>query len=217
MFGWVRGLSLLLLLSISSLSFAYILESGDTGKQFAANKASEICTVENIEAVYVCLGNVVKAVSSVPGYGSTFYKPDGKVVHCPVVAPTDMGAECLQMMTPNYCPVRAECGTSPEQTFPGQNGTPEQSNPTGYDYVDKTQPKEEKPAVGESPIKTNENQTTKTNGSQVVPGSMSPPPAPVATPRNFDFSLDNLALVVLLLGVVSVAVLFLLFKSSLSE
>jgi hypothetical protein len=40
---------------------------------------------------------------------------------------------------------------------------------------------------------------------------------PPAAPNNFDFSMDNLALLVLLLGAVSVGVLFTMFKNSISE
>lgn len=223
--GWERKI-LPIFIMLLGFSFAYVIESGDNGAQFAADKASAVCAEGNAEAVYVCLGNVVKAVSSDPSIGSTFYKPDGKTVSCPVVAPTDMGGECLQMMVPNYCPGASVCGDSPEKVFPGQNGTPEQAVIPTY-----TQPLPTLPdsgsnasAVVSPPIAPPKKNSTAgvfvshTGSSAVDPvtGSNSDR-APQALPNTFDFALDNLLLIVLGLGIAGVAVLFALFRNSLSE
>ncbi len=207
---WVGALFILLALS---MSFAYVIESGDGGKEFANKTTTEKCKEDNVQAVYTCLGNVVRVVSSLPGEGSTFYKPDGKVVNCPVVAPSEMGAECLQLMTPNYCPIEAECGRSPvPQVFPGQNDTPEQTGDEDYYIIDgeaasddveeisvPEPPKTEPPKP--SSVKDNENQED----------------IPAESPTGIDSALGNLVLVLLLLGVASVGVLFMLFRNSLHE
>jgi len=223
--GWVRKI-LPIFIMLLGFSFAYIIESGDNGAQFAADKASAVCTEGNVEAVYICLGNVVKAVSSDTSIGSTFYKPDGKVVRCPLVAPTDMGGECLQMMVPNYCPGASVCGESPEKVFPGQNGTPEQAVTPTYAQPLPTLPESESNGSAvvsppASPPKKNSPAgvtVTRVSGSATdsVTGSNSDN-APQALPNTFDFALDNLLLIVLGLGIAGVAVLFALFRNSLSE
>jgi hypothetical protein len=209
------------LLLLAAPSFAVIIESGDNGEQFAQDTIAAQCNQENVQAVYHCFGNVVKVVSSLEGQGSTFYKPDGNVVHCPVVAPTELGAECLQMMAPNYCPSDAACGGSPEQIFPGQNGTPEQTGDEDY-YVD-----EEQEVVSE------ENQTEETVPEVIAPEPepqkpVSRPPAetteykgeeeiPAATENKVDNLLSDLTIVIIVLGLVAVGILFMLFKKSINE
>ena len=76
--GWVSNLALLLIFMLP-LSFATVIEvgegvaeSGDAGSEFVNVTAEEMCQEENVQAVYRCLGNVVRVVSSVPGEGSTF-------------------------------------------------------------------------------------------------------------------------------------------------
>ena len=70
-------------------------------------------------AVYVCNGNVVKAVSSDSGEGPVFYKPDGRVIKCNPASPSVMGAECVQLLSPNLCPTASVCaekGPAPEES-----------------------------------------------------------------------------------------------------
>lgn len=207
--GWVRGIFILLIML--SVSFAYVVESGDGGKEFAEQTAAAKCGEENVQAVYLCTGNVVRVVSSLSGVGSTFYKPDGKVVHCPVVPPSDLGAECLQLMMPNYCQIEAECGESPApQVFPGQNDTPEQTGDLDYYIVDGAalDEVEEEIVVPAKP----EPPRTSSVGDNENEADIS-----MASPSGINSALDHLVAVLLLLGMVSVGVLFMMFKSSLQE
>lgn len=204
---WAGFVCILLALSIS---FGYILEFGDGGKAFANQTASEKCNEEDVQSVYICLGNVVRVVSSLPGNGSTFYKPDGKVVGCPVVAPSQMGAECLQMMMPNYCANETKCGEAiPPQVFPGQNDTPEQTGDIDYYIVEEEEPEEEKTEVVQvapkpKPLKPT---TVKSENAEYIP----------ATSPNVDNASGYIALLALLLGVLAIGVLFMMFRKSLDE
>ncbi|MEW6035209.1 MAG: hypothetical protein AB1529_01225 [Candidatus Micrarchaeota archaeon] len=209
--GWVGYLAALLI--FISVSFAYIIESGDAGTQFVQETSAIKCQEPDVQAVYECLGNVVRVVSSVPGEGSTFYKPDGKVVRCPVVPPSEMGAECLQMMTPNYCPIQAECGYSPApEVFPGQNDTPEQTGDIDYYVVEGMAAtgnvsQEPEPLEAPEPYVPKKKNATPRNDFD----------APAASTGNLDWAFGYLVYVVLLLGVGAVGVLFMLFRNSLSE
>ncbi|MBU0532409.1 hypothetical protein KKB44_02855 [Candidatus Micrarchaeota archaeon] len=208
----LRARVIILLLTLLSTSFALVIESGDGGAEFAQETIELQCQGENVQAVYQCLGNVVRVVSSVPGEGSTFYKPDGGVIYCPVVQSSELGAECLRMMMPNYCPEQAECGNSPPQIFPGQNDSPEESGDVDY-YV----------IVGEAASDELEEPVIQ------PPAEESLPPETVilieeneldvhtATPGAFDFALGNLIWIILFLGVGSIGVLFMLFKKSINE
>ena len=217
--GWVKNL-ILLLLFVLPLSFATVIEvgdgiveSGDAGEQFVNVTAEEMCNEQNVQAVYQCLGNVVRVVSTVPGEGSTFYKPDGKVVRCPVVEPSEMGAECLQMMTPNYCPTQAECGASPApEVFPGQNDTPEQTGDVDYYIVEgeaASDTVEEEPEVPEpEPYVPRQRKVNAINEMDI--------PATSAA-SGVDEMFGYLFYIVLLLGVGAIGVLFMLFKNTLAE
>ena len=217
--GWVVKVIPIFILLLALSSAVIIIQSGDNGAQFSADKSSALCKEGNAEAVYICLGNVVKAVSSEPNPTSTFYKPDGRIVVCPVAAPTDMGGECLQMMVPNYCQNVSVCGAAPEKTFPGQNGTPEQAvaptyvPPTpeisGLNGAQPEQPGSALPAVTQRPVTSdNDDLAGQAAKAQAVPA---------ASPSTFDFALDNLLLIVVGLGVVGMAILFALFRNTLSE
>ena len=59
--------TLLSILLFTSLGFAIIISTGDEGAGFATDTAIKMCNQENISSVFICTGNVVKAVSSVPG------------------------------------------------------------------------------------------------------------------------------------------------------
>jgi hypothetical protein len=206
--GWVR---FVLLSFLIGASFAAVIESGDAGRQFVDSTSAAKCQEADVQAVYKCLGNIVRVVSSVPGEGSTFYKPDGRVITCPVVPPSEMGAECLQLMTPNYCPVQAECGFSPApEVFPGQNDTPEQTGDADY-YVVEGQAASDAlapPVTAPEPAPEPRKKTT------IVSNNSFEAPVPKS---DVDSSLGFLPLIVLLLGVGAVGVLFMLFRNSLAE
>ncbi len=212
----MNKVALLSVLLLVTPGFAAIIESGDNGVQFAIDTADAQCNEENVQAVYHCLGNIVRVVSSIEGEGSTFYKPDGRVIHCPIAPPSEMGAECLQMMTPNYCPTEAECGNATvPQVFPGQNDTPEQTGDDDYYIIEGEEvvPQEEEPVpevVPEpdpQPVKTEKPPKLENKEEEI----------PAATENKVDNLLSDLTWVILILGVVSVAVLFMLFKKSINE
>ncbi len=214
--GWGKLLSLtVVLVLLSSLSFADIISSGDSGAQFVNDTAAAQCRQPDVQAVYKCLGNIVRVVSTVPGGGSTFYKPDGRVIHCPVVPPSQMGAECLSLMGPNYCPEQAECGESPAPAvFPGQNNTPEQTgDASAYIVPGKaaSDPQNETslaPAPAPQPLPTAKTSVIKPNSLE----------APDSAPKtNLDSPLGYLVYIVIALGIGSVGLLFFLFKNSISE
>jgi len=212
---WVRFIALLALFVLPA-SFAAIIQSGDNGADFVEKTAEAKCMGQDVQAVYKCLGNVVRVVSSLPGEGSTFYKPEGKEIYCPVVAPSEMGAECLQMMTPNFCPIQAECGVSPApEIFPGQNDTPEQTGDVDA-YIVPGQAASDN--VSEEPA-TDEPEPAKPAApprrTTVIKDSTVETSSPVS--NDVDAPLGYLVLVVLLLGVGAVGVLFMLFRNSLAE
>jgi len=190
---WER--SIVIFLMMLNVSFAVIIESGDAGEEFSLDMAELKCQ-EGADAVYVCLGNVVKAVSP---NGSTFYKPDGKVVYCPDVAPSEMGAECVQMLVPNYCPEESRCGASEPEVFPGLD-----TNETAP--VDNATVEELEPA---QPAAQPESTAVYTSDENEFDAT--------AAPAQFEFALGNLLWVVLLLGASSVGILFMLFKKSMEE
>jgi len=214
--GWVKYLSLLLLFVLPASFAVIIVQSGDEGAAFVNETAAKMCQGPDTQAVYKCSGNVVRVVSSLSGGGSTFYKPNGKVVVCPIVPPPQMGAECLQMMTPNYCPIQAECGASPApEVFPGQNGTPEQTGDQDAYIVpgeaasenftnDTAPPPKPEPYVPKK-------KTTAMNNSGLDAE------APVKSSGDLDSPFGYLFFVILMLGVSAVGVLFMLFKNSISE
>jgi len=106
---------LFLVLLVASIAFADYIQSGDGGAAFAADLSIQKCKDQNVSAVFICSGSVVKVISKNADEGMTFYKPDGSVVYCPDVLPTDMGAECVQLLGPNLCPSKSVC--------PSTNGT----------------------------------------------------------------------------------------------
>jgi hypothetical protein len=211
--GWARAIFIVLIML--SVGYCAIWQSGDGGEQFAIDTAESQCQEENVQAVYMCLGNIVKVVSTEPGEGSTFYKPDGKVVHCPVVAPPEMGAECLQLMMSNYCPEEAECGESAPQIFPGQNDSPEETGDADYYIVegeaasDELEEPEEvlEPTPVVEPPKKKSPKLDEPNEEDI----------PAATPGSLEFALSNLIWMVLFLGLVTVGILFVMFKKSVNE
>ena len=214
----MKSIILLAVLMLFTTSFAAIIESGDNGAQFAEDTAAAYCHAENVQAVYHCFGNVIRVVSTVEGEGSTFYKPSGVVVHCPVVAPTDMGAECLQMMTPNYCPTEAECGAAPiPQVFPGQNDTPEQVGDDDYYIVDGEAASDNVTEEIEEPVVIDEPEESYVPEKEPPELVNNEEVLPAATENKVDNLLGDLAIVILVLGVLAVVILFMLFKKSINE
>lgn len=228
------SLSVLALLALVSLSFPAIVTSGDAGESWAQEFASGKCGEGGYAAVYICLGNVVKAVSEVPGAGSTFYKPDGSAVDCPVVAPTEMGAACVQLTMPNYCPGETVCGTAEEQVFPGHS-----------DFDDEVR-RADSGEGGEGDSGSRESGTSGSAGqgtSEAETGSAQETPSAVEPPAGVDVRggdagysgdgggidvpekarvgvgsvFDSLAMVVLLLGGMAVVVLYLVFMRTIGR
>ncbi len=218
--GWEK--SILVILILASVSFAFVIHSGDGGIVFANQKAAEMCGAENVKAVYTCNGNVVRVVSSISGEGSIFYKPDGRVISCPVVEPTKMGAECLQMMIPNYCPAQAKCGSSvAPDVFPGQNDTPEQTGDSDYyvvtEKVDNTKLNENTESTPKNTPAMPNPKTISKSTSAIVKTPSEGSEIHSAFAIDAKTILDNLVYLLLMLGIFSVAVLFMLFKKSINE
>lgn len=196
---------------LSSTAFAAIITSGDAGKGWAEELAQEKCGGENVGAVYLCLGNVVKVVSTVPGAGSTFYEPDGNVAHCPLVAPSEMGAECVQMTMPNYCPGEVVCGEGEEHVFPGHSDYDEEIEGTETDETPPAEPDPEPVEVPEAPEPAPAEEPEEDD-------TPAPEPRSTRTTTVTDESIfDNLAFMMLLLGLVAVLVLYFLFRRTIGR
>lgn len=180
-----------------------IWESGDAGESFAQEKSQEMCAQPGVEAVYICLGNSVKVVWEDESRGCTFYEPEGNVVECPDVAPTDMGAECMQMMMPNYCPDESVCGQAQPQEFPGETYNENQ------EYEEEESPSEKEEATQPPEEETPEQQETQQTGYQETTETSAPA---AQTKETSETAMDNLVWIVLFLGVATVAVLYLMFK-----
>jgi len=194
---------------LSSTAFAAIVTSGDAGESWAQETAAEKCRGENVEAVFICLGNVVKVVSTVPGAGSTFYEPDGNVAECPVVSASEMGAECVQMTMPNYCPTEVVCGEGEEQVFPGHYEYDEEVEEAEEEMEEvEAEPEEEVPEV--VPIASEEPEEEEEPESTYVP-------KPSTKPSPEESVFESLAFVMLALGFVAVVVLYILFRRTIGR
>ncbi len=193
---------LLVLLMFSGVLYPAIWMSGDAGEAWSKDKAEEMCARSDVAAVYICLGNTVSVLWKDESKGTTFYEPEGTVVNCPPVAPTDMGAECMQLMMPNYCTTDDNvCGDVAPEEFPGgetegeiiYNGVPVQE-----EEVEEEQP----PAEEEETPPTEENGGVVSTGPRVV-SSRTP---------TMEGALDNMVLVVAVLAVIVIALLYLVFR-----
>jgi len=127
--------TLLSILLFTTIGYAVIIESGNGGSAFATDMSVNMCKQQNVSAVLLCTGNVVKVVSSIEGEGFTIYKPDGRIVPCPDVDPSDMGAECTQYaMQPNICMNASVCAaadsTTNQTSKTNQSSTQNQSKPS---------------------------------------------------------------------------------------
>jgi hypothetical protein len=165
------------------------------------------CKADGVQAVYVCNGNVVRVVSSIPGEGSTFYKPDGRVISCPAAVPSQIGGECMQLLMPNFCPAGSRCGnsTAAQQAFPGQNDSAEQIG-NASPVENRTSGVETMPVLPKAPDKA---LAALAKNEIEVPA--------VTSNGKPDSVVGYLAYAILFLGIVSVGVLFLLFRKSLAE
>lgn len=207
----MKWVGLLAILILSTFGYSQIIESGDNGQLFANITAEEKCLLKDVKAVYICFGNNVRVVSAISGEGSTFYKPDGRIVECPVAQPKDIGAECLQMMLPNFCPELSVCGEIPEQVFPGQNDTPEQIGDLDY-YSQGEKPEEIIEPIIEKPIVPN-----KTISKTPVQNPNNNEDLPRAIENDFDGAFFNLIWIIVILGIGAMAVLFFTFRKSIAE
>lgn len=192
---WARGG--LLFLMLLTASFAAVIEAGDWNATQTSWNASDVAAAKcgpGVQSVYTCSGDAVKVVSS---DGSTFYKADGGTVSCPNAAASQIGAECVQLLMANHCPTEVKC-----ETPVAQNQTAPVNKTENVSMGSETAPVVVPVTVAGAPKDV-------AKKDEVV--------IPTAAPNSFDFSMDNLALVVLLLGAVSVGVLFTMFKNSISE
>jgi len=196
---------LFMLVMLAGVMQAVLWTSGDAGEAWSKEKATEMCARSDVAGVYICLGNVVDVVWKDESKGSTFYEPEGSVVNCLPVAPTDMGAECMQLMMPNYCTLDDNvCGYVAPEEFPGgetegeliYDGTPVQPETT-------TPPKETTTQPTETPAKTT---TEPKVAVEVREGGT----APAAV--NVEQTLDTLILGVVGLGVLVLIVLYFVYR-----
>ncbi len=195
----MRGKLILLAILLAGLVSAVIIESGDAGERFAAEKAEEMCGEPGVESVHICLGNTVRVVWSDESKGVTFYEPEGNVVNCPPVAPTQMGGECIQLMHPNYCPLESVCGEYEKVSFPGgvEGEIIEEGVPVEEEEETLTTPGEVTP----EPVKRDE-------GEVVVPFS-----GPATTTAGTEGeAYDWLVILVVVLALVAVVLLYLAFR-----
>lgn len=191
---------LLVLLMLAGL-YPALWVSGDAGEEWSKEKATEMCAREDVAAVYICLGNVVDVVWKDESKGSTFYEPDGNVVECPPAEPTDMGAECMQLMMPNFCTLDDNvCGYLAPEEFPG--GIPEEETeppPPPEEVPEEAPPAEEEET--KPPAEPTHVTVDVGNGGETAPAT-----------TEIEETFDSLILVVVGLAVVVLILLYLVFK-----
>ncbi|NYZ74355.1 hypothetical protein H0O00_04385 [Candidatus Micrarchaeota archaeon] len=192
----MKAAGIIILLLMLSLSSAVLIESaGMSG--FANDTVTAKCLEPDVKEIYLCSGDVVKTVSAVPGTGSTFLRPDGKNITCPDVAPSQMGAECMQLMVPNYCQLQMDCREFAAPMKPEENTTV--VNDTAPSPVDDANKASSKPAA--EPAKKSE----------------SGPPGVLKYNGEGESLLSYLAAFIAVLGIAAVGILFVLFRKSLAE
>ncbi len=174
--------------------------SGDAGEEWAQETAEELCKDSEVAAVYICLGNTVDVVWKDESKGSTFYEPEGNIVNCPPVAPTDMGAECMQLMMPNYCTLDDNvCGHMAPEEFPGGE--------TEGEIIYNGVPEEEPEPVEPTPVEETPRTTDTGKTVLVEQGTGAAQAAPTA-----EGTLDNLILIIFALAIIAIIVLYFVFK-----
>jgi hypothetical protein len=214
-FGWARVI-FIMLITLSAVHSQRLMEWGDGGEVFANETAPALCDEKDVQAVYVCNGNVVRVVSTISGQGSTFYKPDGIVVSCPVLPPTDIGMECLQLLMPNFCQAESICGNTSEQIFPAEPDSPELTGDEDY-YIIEGQSAADEPEEVEPEVIPEPEPVVQPPKKVANLDEMNEEDIPAMTPTGFDAALDNLLWGVMFLGAVVVGLLFVLFKKSVNE
>ncbi len=203
---------LLILLMLAGLYFA-IWISGDAGEAWSREKAEEMCTKTDVAAVYICLGNVVDVVWKDESKGSTFYKPDGNVVNCPPLSPSEMGAACMQLMMPNYCTLDDNvCGETPPEEFPGAKTEGELI----YEGVPEEEevPPEEEEVPPEEPV---EIITPPPEEVPEKPGVTIEMPKKTIPVNTGEEGIDSLVLVVVVLAIIAIIFLYLTFRRTTSR
>ncbi len=194
----MKAAGILVLLLMLSLSSAALIESSGISK-FANDTITAKCLEPEVKEIYLCSGDVVKAVSAVPDDGSTFHRPDGKNITCLNVTPSEMGAECMVLMTPNYCQLKIDCRdfTVPEKA-PEENTTA--VNDTAPLPVNDGNRASPKPAA----------ESAKASESGASPGVLK-------YNGEGESLLSYLAAFIAVLGIAAVGILFVLFRKSLAE
>ncbi len=194
---------LFMLVMLAGVMQAVLWTSGDAGEAWSKEKATEMCARSDVAGVYICLGNVVDVVWKDKSKGSTFYEPEGSVVNCPPVAPTDMGAECMQLMMPNYCTLDDNvCGYVAPEEFPGGE-TEGELIYNGVPVEEETTPEEPAPVVEtEPPAQPTQPQVT----VSVKDGTTAPAAVSV------EQTLDVLMLSIVGLGVLVLIVLYFVYR-----
>ncbi len=197
--------SIFVLLLLIAFSWGLII-SGDAGEKWAKEKSEEMCGRSDVAGVYICLGNTVDVVWKDKSKGSTFYRPDGRVVDCPPDQPTNMGAECMQLMMPNYCTLDDNvCGERPPEEFPGGIKTEEQQEPVQPIPQPPQQPSEQ------PQIRPSQQQNISSEVSLIPP---SLPSRKEEATTTIGGTLDNLIIVIFVLGVIALVVLYFAFKKT---
>jgi hypothetical protein len=215
-FIWARVI-VIVLITLSAVHSQRLMEWGDGGDLFANETAPALCNEPDVQAVYICNGNVVRMVSTIPGEGSTFFKPDGIVVRCPVLPPTDIGMECLQLMMPNFCPDESVCGNTSEQIFPAEPESPELTGDEDYYIVEGQAASDETEEVEPEVVPEPEPVVEPPKKKAAELDEMNVEDLPAVTPTGFDAALGNLIWGVMFLGAVTIGLLFVLFKKSVNE
>jgi len=197
----MRGKMLLLAIMLVGLVSAVVIESGDAGEQFAKDKADEMCREPGVDGVHICLGNTVRVVWSDESKGVTFYEPEGNIVNCPPVPPSQMGGECVQLMHPNYCPEESVCGDIEPVEFPGG---------TEGEIIYNGSPVEEEEEVITTPadVVEEEPETEEGTGEIVVPFGG----GTTTTAGTEGEAYDWLVIIVVVLALVALVLLYLAFR-----
>ncbi len=164
---------------------------------WAANLSAEKCKDVGTQAVYICNGDVVKVVWNNSSKGSTFYRPDGMIVDCPSVSAPQMGALCLQMFLPNFCPsLSTECGVSEPVVFPGQPDSP-QTNASKVNYT--------------PPVQVTPTPTPPSVQNQTVQNTTIPKKTITSTPVKKTEQIDDSFILPLVVAGAGIALLFFLY------
>jgi len=202
----MKSVLVLLMLAgvLSAVIEGPIRTSGDAGEAWSKVKADEMCSNSDVAAVYICLGNTVSVLWKDESKGTTFYEPEGNVVNCPPGTPAEMGAECMQLMMPNYCTTSDNiCGDVAPEEFPGA----ETEGEIIYDGVPAEEEVEETP-----PAEPEEEQppAPRDQGIVVVGDTASTGLQQAAPPA--EDTLDSLILIVFGLAVVALILLYFVYK-----